>query len=152
MVSTAVKKRKIKKIVQGLAGMKQLQQEAIKQRKARKYIKTAGKIIRTGLWVAPLVIGLIGPIIDDGIDEQPGEDYDNDISDEIEAFSEFDPELISSVYEVFDQLDGLGDIMSNGVIDSIVDDIDLDDLSIDEINQAETVITVMYREMQLVVC
>jgi hypothetical protein len=135
------KEQKLKNIVKGLANVRKLQKEAIRKKKARKYIKTAGRIIRTGIWLAPLVVGLIQPMIP----EAEAEDFDStddgtDINDDLEMIGQFDPEMIESVQFVFEQFDALENVLSDDFIDSFVQDIDLTDLSIEEIDAAESLV------------
>lgn len=149
MNSSAEKKAKVKKIIKGLAQVKVLQKEAIRKKKARKYIKTAGKVIKTGLWVVPLVIGLIEPMIGEAqAEEVDGYSDELDISEESIILDEFSPEIIESVKEVFNDLESLGDTLSDDVFDAIADDIDPEDLEMNDIIAAESVVTEMCNQMQ----
>lgn len=148
MISTAEKQKKIKNIVTGLAKMKQLQQEAIKKKNARKYIKTAGRVIRTGLWVVPLVMGLINSLTESAEAEELDDPDGEDISEEMESLEQFDPELLNSVNEIFEQFDGLEGLLAEEFIDSIVNDINPNDLDIHDILAAESIVNEMCTAMQ----
>ncbi|GBO52747.1 hypothetical protein APA_416 [Pseudanabaena sp. lw0831] len=141
--STAEKQKKIKNIVKGLAEMKKLQQEAVKKKKARQYIKTAGRVIRAGLWIAPFVVGLISPLVEPAEAEEVDETDELDISDELDYMDLYDPELIDSVNEIFEQFDGLDDLFSDEIIDSIVNDIDPNDLDMNDVVAAESIVIEM---------
>ena len=148
MISTAEKQKKIKNIVTGLAKMKQLQQEAIKKKNARKYIKTAGRVIRTSLWVVPLVMGLINSLAESAEAEELDDPDGEDITEEMESLDRFDPELLNSVNEIFEQFDGLEGLLAEEFIDSIVNDINPNDLDIDDILAAESIVNEMCTAMQ----
>ncbi len=142
------KQQKIKTIVSGLARMKQLQQEAIAKKKARKYIKTAGRVIRTGLWVVPLVMGLMNSVAQAADAEEPDTLDTEDISDELYCLSEFDPDLLDQVNEIFQVFEGLEDLAVDDLVDSIVADINPDDLEINDIIAAEALVIEMCNVLQ----
>lgn len=141
MASTTEKQKKIKNIVKGLAEMKKLQQEAVRKKKARQYIKTAGRVFRTGLWLAPMVMGLMSSLIEPAQAEEYDDPDQYDISDELDAFFEFDPDLMDSVNEIFEQFDELNGLFEDDLINSIVNDIDPNDLDMSDINAAESMVT-----------
>lgn len=148
MYTKQQKQQKIKTIVTGLARMKQLQQEAIAKKKARKYIKAAGRVIRTGLWVVPLVMGLMNSLAQAAVAEESDTLDFEDISDEIDCLSEFDPDLLDQVNEIFQVFEGLEGLAVDEFIDSIVADINPDDLEINDIIAAESLVIEMCNTMQ----
>jgi hypothetical protein len=148
MYTKSQKQEKIKNIVTGLARMKQLQREAIAKKKARKYIKTVGRVIRTGLWVVPLAMGLMNSLAQAAAAEELDSLDTEDISDEIEYLSEFDPDLLDQVNDIFQVFDGLEGLEVDEFIDSIVADINPDDLEITDIIAAEALVIEMCSTMQ----
>lgn len=150
MVSSVEKQEKVRSIITGLSKMSQLRKEAARKKKARKYIKIAGKVLRTSLWLAPLVLGLMEPLLEEAeAEDVEGEDQ-ADISDELEAFAMFDPELLVAANEVFQQLEELGDTLSEEVMDALVNEIDPDALPMADIDAAECMVQDMYMQMQCV--
>lgn len=149
MVSTQEKTEKVKKILKGLAKVKSAQKEAAKKKKVRKYIRLTGRVIRTGLWVTPLILGLISPAAAEAAEEVEELEDDVDISDELEIISNMDPEILETVVELFDELDTLGDFLDNEVLDSIVDQIDLNELHIEDINIAEEIVYSLCEDLEM---
>lgn len=150
MVSSAQKKEKVKNIIENLSKMSQLRKDAARKRKARKYIKTAGAILRTSLWLAPLVLGLMEPLLEEAEAEEFDGGEETDISDELEALSMIDPEMLLAATEVFQQLEELGDNLSGEIIEALVSEIDPDAMSLSDIDAAECVVQDMYMQMQCV--
>jgi len=149
VVSTQEKTEKVKKILKGLAKVKSAQKEAAKKKKVRKYIRLTGRVIRTGLWVTPLILGLISPAAAEAAEEVEELEDDVDISDELEIISNMDPEILETVVELFDELDTLGDFLDNEVLDSIVDQIDLNELHIEDINIAEEIVYSLCEDLEM---
>ncbi len=149
MVSTQEKTEKVKKILKGLTKVKSAQKEAAKKKKVRKYIRLTGRVIRTGLWVTPLILGLISPAAAEAAEEVEELEDDVDISDELEIISNMDPEILETVVELFDELDTLGDFLDNEVLDSIVDQIDLNELHIEDINIAEEIVYSLCEDLEM---
>jgi len=148
MLSTEEKQQKVKNIVTGLASMKRMQQEAIKKKRARAYIKTIGGLIRTSLWVAPLVMSMVGAMAPAAQAEEYDDPGGEDVSGIMSMLDQFDPELLDSLNTVFEAFDGLGDLLADGLIDSIVDSIDVSELEYDDIIAAESLISEMCSEFE----